>query len=308
MKTHISVVSLVYKAEDSIDELVKRTIETILKITDDFEIILVEDGSPDNSWMKITENCKNDRRVKGIRLSRNFGQHNAIFAGLENSNGKYIVVMDCDLQDKPEEIENFYKEMQKGFDLVVGSKENRQDRLFKKLFSETFYVFLSYLTETKQDSSVGNYGIYSRKVIDSVLQMQDNIKYFPTMIKWVGFRKSIIKIEHSNRIYGKTSYKFRGLLKLALNTILSFSDKPLRLVVKTGLIISFISIVFALYNLYEYFTGKILVLGWASVIISIWFFSGVLIFVLGIIGLYIGRIFDKVKDRPTFIIKDHLNK
>lgn len=305
---HISIVSPVYKAEDSIDELVKRTIETILKITDDFEIILVEDGSPDNSWKKITENCKNDRRVKGIRLSRNFGQHNAIFAGLENSNGKYIVVMDCDLQDKPEEIENFYKEMQKGFDLVVGSKENRQDRLFKKIFSKTFYVFLSYLTETKQDSSVGNYGIYSRKVIDSVLHMQDNIKYFPTMIKWVGFRKSIIKIEHSNRIYGKTSYKFRGLLKLALNTILSFSDKPLRLVVKTGLIISFISIVFASYNLYEYFTGKILVLGWASVIISIWFFSGVLIFVLGIIGLYIGRIFDKVKDRPTFIIKDHLNK
>jgi len=126
------------------------------------------------------------------------------------------------------------------------------------------------------------------------------------MVKWVGFNKSVIQIEHSDRIYGNTSYRFGGLFKLALNIILSFSDKPLRLVVKLGLTISLISLIIAIYELYEYFTGKIIIQGWASLIISLWFLSGIVIFVLGIVGLYIGRIFDKVKERPIYFIKEKI--
>ena len=189
----------------------------------------------------------------------------------------------------------------------MGSKENRNDKYFKKIYSKIFYIILAYLTETEQDSSVGNFGIYSKKVIESVLSMNDHIKYFPTMIKWVGFKKSIIKIEHSNRIYGETSYKFSNLINLALNTIISFSDKPLRLVIKLGLTVSLISIVLGIYNLIQYYNGNVKVSGWASLIISVWFLSGIIIFVLGIVGLYTGKIFEKVKERPTYILKEKLN-
>jgi len=306
MYTKISVVIPVYKCKECLFELNQRLTETLKKITDRYEVIYIDDCSPDESWIEIKLLSEKDKNVKGIRLSRNFGQHNAIFAGLENSNGDVIVVMDCDLQDKPEEILKLYNELEKGYDLVLGSKFNRRDKIFKKMFSKTFYFILSYLTDTNQDCSVGNYGIYTRKVIDSVLQMQDNIKYFPTMVKWVGFNKSVIQIEHSDRIYGNTSYRFGGLFKLALNIILSFSDKPLRLVVKLGLTISLISLIIAIYELYEYFTGKIIIQGWASLIISLWFLSGIVIFVLGIVGLYIGRIFDKVKERPIYFIKEKI--
>lgn len=306
-KNKISIVIPVYKSPDSLIELHTRLKNTLSEITSDYEIIFVNDGSPFNDWEIIKEISNRDKNVKGINLSRNFGQHNAITAGLQNVTGDAVVVMDCDLQDKPEEIEKLYKEYIKGYDIVVGSKESRNDSFLKRAFSKSFYKVLSYLTETEQDSSVGNFGIYSRKVIDSVLKMNDYIKYFPTMIKWVGFKKSIIKIEHSGRLFGQTSYKFKGLVDLALNIIISFSDKPLRLVVKLGLTVSFISIILGIYNLMLYLYGYVKVSGWASIIISIWFLSGIIIFVLGIVGLYTGRIFEKVKERPIYIMKEKIN-
>lgn len=306
-KIKISVVIPVYGCKDCLTGLSKRLKTSLETITPDYEIIMVNDASPDDPWETIKSLSKNDNRIKGINLSRNFGQHYAIFAGLNHCKGEMVVVMDCDLQDRPEEIIKLYDEYIKGYDLVVGSKDNRNDKFIKKAFSKCFYYVLSYLTETEQDNSVGNFGLYSKKVIDSVLQMNDYIKYFPTMIKWVGFKKSIVKIEHSRRELGKTSYNFKNLVKLALNTILSFSDKPLTLVIKLGLSVAFVSLALGLYNLVQYFTGNIKVTGWASLIISIWFLSGIIIFVLGIVGLYIGRIFEKVKERPLYIVKDKMN-
>jgi polyisoprenyl-phosphate glycosyltransferase len=303
----ISVVIPVFKSPSSLVELHFRLVQTLTKITDGYEIIFVNDASPMNDWEIIKEIAIKDKNVKGMNLSRNFGQHCAITAGLEISSGDSIIVMDCDLQDKPEEIINLYNEYVKDFDIVVGSRESRKDLLIKKLLSQLFYKALSYLTDTAQDSSVGNFGIYSRNVINAVLSMKDDRKYFPTMIKWVGFRKSIIRIKHSQRKYGKTSYKLKDLINLALNTIISFSDKPLRLVVNLGLFVSISAILFGLFNLLRYFRGEILVSGWVSIIVSIWFLSGIIIFVLGIIGLYTGRIFEKSKDRPVYIIKEKIN-
>jgi dolichol-phosphate mannosyltransferase len=305
---HISIISPVYHAENIVDILVQKIIQNISQITQDFEIILVEDGSKDNSWQKIKENCQKDIRIKGIKLSRNFGQHYAITAGLDHAKGEWIVVMDCDLQDKPEEIPHLYQKTKEGFDIVLASRVNRKDNFFKKNFSWIFYQILSYLTGVKYDASVANFGIYHQKVIQAVCQMRESIRVFPIMIKWVGFKSTQIKVQHAPRKEGKTSYHFFKLLDLALDIILAYSDKPLRMIVQLGLFISLFSFIFAIVFLIQYFYGVITVAGYASTIVSIWFFSGLIMMTLGITGLYIGKIFQGVKNRPLYLIEKHLNK
>lgn len=306
-KTLISVVSPVYGCKSCLYELYFRLKETLEKITSDFEIILVNDASPDSAWDTIVELAHKDKRVKGINLSRNFGQHYAITAGLDRSDGEWVVVMDCDLQDKPEEILKLYDKTKEGFDIVLAKRTDRKDSFLKKTLSMMFYNILSYLTESKQDYAVANFGIYNKKVISAIIEMKDSIRYFPTMVKWVGFKQLTVEVEHVDRTSGKTSYSFKSLFKLALDVILSFSDKPLRLTIKLGLSISFLAIIYAIYNLYRYFNGQVAVTGWTSLIFSIWFLSGIIIFVLGIVGLYVGKTFEKVKDRPIFIIKEIIN-
>jgi glycosyltransferase involved in cell wall biosynthesis len=302
----ISVVSPVYGCKSCLNDLYARLLISLEKITSDFEIILVNDGGPDNAWPLIKEISQKDNRVKGIDFSRNFGQHYAITAGLEYATGEWVVVMDCDLQDQPEEILKLYTKSQEGYDVVLAQRYLRQDSFFKKMFSKLFYKTLGYLTETGQDSSVANFGIYHKNVITAILSMRDSIKYFPAMVKWVGFRSIGIPIEHAEREIGSSSYNFKRLFKLAIDTILSFSDKPLRLTIKFGFIISLLAFIFAIVELILSFTGNISVTGWASLIISIWFLSGIIIIVLGVVGLYIGKTFDRVKDRPVYILREKI--
>ncbi len=299
---HISIISPVYLAEKIVDDLVHEIIENVSKITPDFEIILVEDGSPDNSWEKIAENCQKNSNVKGIKLSRNFGQHYAITAGLDHAKGDWIVVMDCDLQDRPEEIINLYHKAQEGFDVVLAQRHQRQDSFLKKMFSWFFYQLLSYLTGVKYDPSVANFGIYHQKVIKAVCQMRESIRIFPIMVKWVGFKSTKLKVQHAERAEGKSSYNLKKLLNLALDIVLAYSDKPLRIIVGLGLGISLVSFMFAVVFLVRYFFGIITVAGYASLIISIWFFSGLIMMTLGITGLYIGKIFQGVKNRPIYLV------
>lgn len=302
--TLISVVSPVYGCKTCLYELYYRLKETLEKITMEFEIILVNDDSPDDSWETIVELAHADTRVKGINFSRNFGQHYAITAGLDHCKGEWIVVMDCDLQDQPEEITNLYNEALKGYDIVYAQRIKRQDKWIKRTFSKMFYAMLGYLTETNQDPTIANFGIYHRKVIDSIRLMGDYHRYFPTMVRWVGFKHTKISVAHAKRANDKTSYSFKKLSRLATDIILSFSDKPLRLTVKFGFVISGLALAFAVYNLYLYFQNKIIVPGFTSLIISVWFLSGLIIILLGVVGLYIGKAFDKVKNRPSYLIKD----
>jgi dolichol-phosphate mannosyltransferase len=303
----ISVVVPVYKSAESLVELHSRLVATLEKISSDFEIILINDGSPQNDWEIIKELTAKDGRVKGVNFSKNFGQHNAIFAGLSLVQSDWTIVMDCDLQDKPEEITKLYAKVQEGFDIVLARRKERQDNAFRRVFSALFYKFLSYLTGTKLDSSIANFGIYRKTVIKAVLAIDDYVKYFPAMVGWVGFKSVAIDVEHALRLHGKTSYSYRRLMKLAWDVAISFSNKPLKLVVKAGMMISVISLLMIIYYAILYFKGEIMIVGWASLILSLWFLFGVLIFVLGIVGLYIGKIFDKVKNRPNYIIKDLIN-
>jgi dolichol-phosphate mannosyltransferase len=306
-KPLISIVSPVYKAEKIVDLLVRRVSSEVSKITTSYEIILVEDGSPDASWEAIERNCLQDKRVKGIKLSRNFGQHYAITAGLDHAQGEWIVVMDCDLQDRPEEIINLYQKALEGYDIVLARRHERQDSLFKRFFSWLFYYILSYLTGTKHDPAVANFGIYHQKVIRAVCQMRESIRVFPIMVRWAGFKATKIDVIHAERRIGKTTYNFKRLLNLALDIVLAYSDKPIRLTIKLGAVISILAFLFALFLLFEYLFGVIKLPGYASIIISIWFLSGLIIMILGIVGLYIGKIFESVKSRPIYIVNIKLN-
>ena len=299
----LSIVSPVYRAELVLDELVERIAKSVPSAFNSYEIILVDDFSPDRSWQKIIEISSENSNVRGFKLSRNFGQHYAITAGLNQVSGDYVVVLDCDLQDQPEEIEKLFNESQKGFDIVLARRYERKDSLYKKTVSKLFYKTLSYLTGTKQDATVANFGIYSKQVIDEVVKLEEKIKYFPTMVKWVGFSTAYVNVEHASRSEGKSNYNLKKLLNLALDIILAYSDKPLRLIIKFGLSIAMVSFLMVIYVLFEKITGKVSVSGYASLIISIWFLSGCLLTTLGVVGLYIGKIFEGVKNRPSYIIE-----
>lgn len=303
----LSIISPVYRAENILDELVHRIEHSAMKITNDFEVILVDDASPDNSWNKIETIAKVKSFVKGIKLSRNFGQHYAISAGIDVCTGDWVVVMDCDLQDQPEEIEKMYVEAQKGFDIVYGRRYQRKDTFFKKLFSKIFSKVLSYLTGLEFDNTVANFGIYSKNVISNLKFMHDKIRFFPTMLKWVGFKSTSVNIEHANRIEGKSNYNFKKLTKLALDIVLANSDKPMRLTVRLGFYVAFFAVLFGMYILIRALFFGFAVSGYASIIFSIWFLSGLILATLGIVGLYVGKIFEGVKNRPVYIIEKLIN-
>lgn len=303
----ISVVSPVYMAEGLLSELVSRISTALDSMSVSYEIILVEDRGADRSWETIERLATEYSTIRAYRLSRNFGQHYAITAGLTNTAGKWVVVMDCDLQDRPEEIPALYRKAMEGYESVVARREFRQDRWLKRMSSRMFYAVFSYLTDTRQDSTVANFGIYHRKVIAAILSMGDQIRYFPTMSQWVGFNRTYLNVKHGTRPEGSSSYDLRKLVALAFNNILAFSDKPLKLTVKLGFWIALVSLSIGLFYLYQYFfTDEIEVLGFASLIVSISFFSGMIIMILGILGLYLGKTFEKVKARPTFVISDEI--
>jgi dolichol-phosphate mannosyltransferase len=303
----ISIVSPVYSAETIIDNLVARIIAAVSKLTDHYEIILVEDCGPDNSWQKIQENCKKNPKVKGVKLSRNYGQQHAIQAGLDASVGQYIITMDCDLQDQPEEIGKLLAKSKEGYEIVVASRKNRQDDFFKKFLSSVFYSTLGYLTETKQDKTVANFVCYQRKAVDAMDRIKDHNRYYPMLQQLVGFNTAKVSIEHAEREDGSSSYSFSKRLRLAMDTILTFSDKPLRLTVKFGVVLSFLSICAAVVMVVLYVFSDVKAEGWASLALLLSFFSGIIISVLGVVGLYVGRTFESVKQRPTYIIHQTIN-
>ena len=302
----ISIVSPVYRAEKILPILVSEINLVMERIGEDYEIILVDDRSPDNSWEVMKVLFSQNPKIKSIRLSRNFGQHSAIFAGLTRAKGDWVVVMDCDMQDQPKEIAKLYKKALEGYDIVLGQRENRKDKFLKKLSSKLFYKVFNYLSGANFDNNVANFGIYHQKTIKSILDMKDYVKFFSLFINWIGFKSISIPIEHGEREEGKSTYSVGRLFKQAFNVIISFSDKPLRLFINFGLSISILSFVLGIYYLYLSITHKITQPGFSSLILSIWFLSGIIISCIGIVGVYLGKTFDQAKGRPTFIIDEEV--
>ena len=303
-KPHISIVTPVYGCSACLNQLHARLEAILTTITSDYEIIMVNDGSPDDAWETIKLLVDKDKKVKGVNLSRNYGQHKAITAGLDFADGDWVVVMDCDLQDQPEEIVKLYQEALKGFDIVFGRRDQRKDSIFKRLSSKAFYKVYDYFTESKIDNTVANFSIISSKVVRTLRLLREQDRSYPLFANWVGFNRSHVNIEHAQRKNGKSSYTFQKLVNLAIESIVSQSNKPLRLSIKFGFFMSFASLTYAGWLIFRYLTYSIPVAGWTSVMVSIYFIGGLLFANMGVLGLYIGKTFDEAKNRPLYVVQE----
>ncbi len=299
----ISVVVPVYKAESCLDELYRRLVQALETISPNFEIVLVEDCGGDSSWEVIERLAKQDGRVKGIQFSRNFGQHYGITAGLDRCAGDWVVVMDCDLQDRPEEIPRLYAKAQEGYDVVLARRGKRQDPPLKRFTSWLFYKVFSYLADIEYDAQTGNFRIMSRKVVENLRAMREQLRFFGGLVQWMGFPTASIEVEHAERYEGKSTYTFTKLWKLAAETIIAYSDKPLRLAVRFGFIMAFLAFCYGAYALVRATFYGVPIMGWSSLIVSLYFIGGIIIAILGILGIYLGKTFDESKKRPLYIVR-----
>lgn len=301
-KELISIVSPVYGCAACLPELVRRVSASLPDAL--VEFVLVNDASPDGSWETIQALAQKDRRVRGVNLSRNFGQHAAISAGLDYARGTWLVIMDCDLQDRPEEIPRLYAKAAEGFDAVIARRAVRRDSWLKRAFSRNFYRALSLLTGIEHDSSIANFGIYHRKVIDAVRGLQESVRFFPAMVRWVGFRTALLDVEHAARETGESAYTLRKALRLALSVMLAYSDRPLWFAMQAGFWIASAALLFGASIVVRALIGDFTVLGYASLMASVWFLGGVTIMAIGVVGIYVGRIFDDVKRRPAYLVQE----
>jgi dolichol-phosphate mannosyltransferase len=298
----ISIVVPVYKAENCLDELYRRLVLALETITPDFEIVLVEDCGGDRSWEIIKRLSAQDARVRGIQFSRNFGQHYGITAGLDYCNGDWVVVMDCDLQDRPEEIPRLYAKAQEGYDIVLARRGKRQDPLLKRCTSWLFYKLFSYLADIEYDAQTGNFRIMSRKVVVNFRRMREQLRFFGGLVQWMGFSSANIDVEHAERLKGNSTYTLSKLWKLASETIIAYSDKPLRLAIRFGFTMAFLAFCYGVYIFSRALFYGSPIEGWSSLIVSIYFIGGIIIALLGIIGIYLGRTYDETKKRPLYLI------
>jgi polyisoprenyl-phosphate glycosyltransferase len=299
---YLSFVVPVYGSPESLEPLCRRVKDVCAGMSVSYELILVDDRCPKNSWLSISRLAEDDDAIVGLRLSRNFGQHAAIQAGLSRVRGQWIVVMDCDLQDRPEEVPRLWAKAIQGFDVVRAKRFTRNDPAYRRLVSSAFYRLLSYLTDTHQDPEFSNFGIYNRKVIEVITQWQEETKYFPAIVSWVGFSQSTLTVEQDRRFSGHSTYNLAKLVRLGVNVIVGFSDRPLKLVMIAGFAMALVSFGVASFILVSHVMGILTVEGWASIALSLWFLAGCMLFALGLTGLYVGRILVEVKGRPTFIV------
>jgi len=301
---HISVVSPVYRAESCVAELCHRLKLAIQTITEDFEIILVEDRGPDNSWAAIQSEAQKDSRVRGIRLAKNFGQHRAITAGLDIAKGDWVVVMDCDLQDPPEAIPQLYTKAREGYEIVMAQFEERAESTLRQKVSQSFWSWLSWLAGIPFDHRIGNFRIMSQHVVENFRCYREQLRLLGGITALMGFTSTKLRLKRDDRFAGETSYTFRKLLSIVVDIAMAYSDKPLKLSVIVGLAISGLSIFAGIVITVLGLIGKIEVPGWASVIVSLYLIGGLIIANLGIIGYYIGKTFDETKRRPLYVIEN----
>ena len=304
----ISVVIPIYGCRAALKELHRRLTDTLVAMDKEYEIILVNDNCPQNSWGVIQQLCKKDKHVVGIELSRNFGQIQAITAGLDYSKGDWVVVMDCDLQDRPEEIPNLYKKaIDDQLDAVFARRAERKDSFMKVLVSKAFYKIYSWASDGNYDPALCNFSISKRIVVDNYCKMRELHRAFVIYVKWMGFRIGTLDVHHEERYEGKSSYNFKKRMKMATSILTSQSDKLIKLTVGLGFVVSMCSALVIIGLIIHYFTTSAVTSGWSSIIATICLMSGLLMMCIGIVGTYVGNIFMPVKERPLYIVRTVLN-
>ena len=298
----ISTVIPVYGCRAALPELCQRLKSTLSQITQDYEIILVNDNCPQNSWEVIEQLTDQDEHIVGIELSRNFGQMRAILAGLDYSTGDWVVVMDCDLQDRPEEILRLYQKAQEGYDVVFARRKIRKDNPLKVFLANQFYKVYRFATDGNYDGAICNFSIIKRIVVENYCKMREQHRGYVMYIRWLGFRQAAIDVEHDERYEGKSSYSLKKRMDMAIELLTSQSDKVLRMAVGVGLSLTIISLIVILVLTIRYFVSHV-TMGWTSIIASNFLIGGIIIMVIGVVGIYVGNIFMQTKGRPLYIVR-----
>jgi len=300
----ISIVVPVYGSDGTLALLYKRVAAAVAVIPASFELIFVDDCGPGRPWKLINELAQCDQRVIGLKMSRNFGQHRAIMAGVDIARGNWLVIMDCDLQDRPEEIPRLWAEAQQGHDIVIGRRVERQDRFLKRLSSRLFHWFFGYITDQESDTAQANFGIYARKVVDVVKTIAEQPGVFSLLVRRAGFKIATIDIAHSRRAEGKSSYTLIRKLSLAMDIIISYSNKPLKMCVQFKSFMTVAAFCFGLAFFIRYFLFDYTSAVWTSVMVLLLVLLGIILFGMGILGIYISLVFNQVRGKPLYVVKD----
>lgn len=299
----ISVLIPVYNNHDVLDELHRRLVQALAPLYRDYEIVLVDDGSKDSSWQKIEALKKQDPHVVGIKLMRNFGQHNAIAAGLEHVAGDIVVLMDADLQDRPEDIPRLVEALLQGdASMAIARWKSRTDSFFKLFLSRLFFRVSQRITKIKHQPNLGVFRAMRKEVVEELKKYQEKTSSTLSLLYWIGMDFTTVDLAREDRFAGKSAYTLKKMFKLALDRIFSFSMFPIRVAIYSGLTISILSFLFLIVLIIRYMSGQVAP-GWTSTIVLVLFFFGMNFIFLGIIGEYLGRIFLESKHRPKFIIK-----
>ncbi|HMO12750.1 MAG TPA: glycosyltransferase family 2 protein [Pirellulaceae bacterium] len=300
----ITVVTPVYGCRNCLNALVDGVRDAFEGSDFEWELVLVDDRASDNPWSLIVQLAKDDSRIRGIRLTKNHGQHLAIWAGFEVSRGDWIAVIDCDLQDDPRVIPELHKKaIAEEVDGVVVDRGEWLDTGFRRLASKWFYGLMETLSGLNLKNNIGNFGLYSRRLVNLLLRFRDKEVFLPLMISLTGLPLSTQRLDRKHRHSGKSTYNIIRLTRMALAIMIRFSDRPLKFSVVLGSLFSFVSAIFSVFLVLAWATGAFTVPGWTSLILSLWFLIGLTLAVLGIHGIYIGRIFAEVQDRPRIFIE-----
>lgn len=299
----LSVVIPAYRCSAILPVLCERLDEVLSQLTSRYEVILVDDGSPDDSWAVIERLAKEHKNLLGIRFSRNFGQHYALTAGLDAARGRWVVTMDCDLQDSPQDIPALLAKARDGFDIVLAKRAHRKDHAVKRLSSRAFHRVFAWLTNYRMDPDVGTFRIMSAQVVESYCGMREHFRLFGGMIEWLGFPTAFVSVQHAPRYEGKSTYNWRGSMRLAIDGLVGFSNRPLYFSIGIGIVVSLLSGLYGAYQLLRYvWYGSFAIPGWLSTVTISAFLGGLTLLNLGVIGIYIGRIYDHTKGRPLYVI------
>jgi dolichol-phosphate mannosyltransferase len=303
----LSVVSPVYRAEACLDELHRRLTAVLQAMDVDYEIVFVNDGSPDQSGKVLAAIAARDPRVVVLNLSRNFGQHPAILAGLEQARGEQVVVMDCDLQEAPEDIPRLLAKAAEGYDVVFARRRESQRSWFKRVTSKAWFSVINILSEFPVVPEIGTLSLVTRQVVQELLRMPNRHSHYQHLVRWMGFRQAYIEIEHGRRFdKGTSSYSLRMLVRHALIGVVAHSTRLLTFSIYVGFFFVLVSVLQFGYVMYLKLFRGVGVAGWASLMAALWLIGGAILSSLGILGLYIARIVEEVKERPAYIVRERL--
>jgi polyisoprenyl-phosphate glycosyltransferase len=297
----VSVVVPVYKCRPCLEALCERAGRALDSVASSWEIVLVDDRGEDGSWETIQELVRRERRVKGLRLSRNFGQHAAITAGLAHAGGSWVVVMDCDLQDPPEEIPRLYAKAKEGYDIVFGRRKRKRASLPRRMLASLYFRGLKAFTGASLDGQYGTFSVISRRVVEGYLRFKDRDRHYLFILNWLGYDTAVVDYEPAERFAGSSSYTFGSLIRHGLDGVFFQTTVLLRWIVYLGFLLASAGAALAVYFVLAKVSNSAYP-GWTSIAVFTLTIGGFIILSTGITGLYIGKMFDQVKERPLFVV------